>query len=294
MSFSQLQKDEILNQKIKSSSQRRAILNGILFAKGTVCDGYVSISLENDDILEYTKRLIKEFYGRDTEFKAGLPGRRRVIVFFSNSAHQFVSSIEEKASEEIATPDTAEYACFLKGITLACARISDPEKSYLLEFATVRPFALMSFFSDNGIVTKMSERKNETVLYIKQGDMISDFFAVAGMNHTVFALMNAKIKSEINNSTNRITNCEINNINKAVSAAAKQIEAIKIIEEANLFSTLPEELYETAMLRMEHKDMSLTQLAAVAVPKISKPGLSHRLNKIMEIAEKVKNKEDIN
>ena len=123
--------------------------------------------------------------------------------------------------------------------------------------------------------------------------MLEELYALAGMNTMIFALMNAKIKSEISNSTNRITNCEINNINKAVSAAQKQIEAIKIIEEANLFSTLPEELAETANLRMAHQDMSLTQLAAVAVPKISKPGLSHRLNKIIEIAEKIKQKQEI-
>ena len=291
MSFSQEQKKEIINSKVKSSKNRRAILNGILFAKGALYNDSISISLENFEILDYTKRLIKEFFGKDAEIREGLSGRRRVCTFSAPGAIKFLSSVSEGG--ELFPEEELSYQHFLRGIVIASARICDPEKSYLIEFATVRPFELMSFLSDNGIVTYMSERKNETIIYIKQNTMLEQFYASAGMNSMIFALMNAKIKSEISNSTNRITNCEINNINKAVSAAQKQIDAIRVLEEANLFSTLPEELVETANLRLQHQDLSLTQLASVAVPKISKPGLSHRLNRIIEIANKVKNKEKI-
>lgn len=291
MSFSLEKKLEIIAQPIKRSSDRRAILNGIFFAKGVLKEDEISISLENGEIINYTKRLIKEFFGKDAEFRGGVSGRRRLCVFSSVGAAKFFKSIEN--GDELVDFSSPEYQYFLRGIILASARIYNPEERYVIELASVRPFELMSFLSDNGIVSYMSTRKNETILYVKQNNMLEELYALAGMNTMIFALMNAKIKSEISNSTNRITNCEINNINKAVSAAQKQIEAIKIIEEANLFSTLPEELAETANLRMAHQDMSLTQLAAVAVPKISKPGLSHRLNKIVEIAEKIKQKQEI-
>ncbi len=291
MSFSNEQKKEIISQNIKSSAHRRSVLNGILFSKGVISDGVVSISIESVDVYNYAKKLIKEFYGKEVQVLEGVSGRRRLFSFSAPAAIKFFDAISR--GEEILASDDSAYQYFLKGIVLASARIYDPNINYLIEFASVRPFELMSFLSDNGIVTYLSQRKNETLLYIKQNNMLEEFFALAGMNNMVFALMNAKIKSEISNSTNRITNCEINNINKAVSAAQKQIEAIKVIEQANLFSTLPEELYETASLRMLHQDLSLTQLAQIAVPKISKPGLSHRLNKIVEIAEKIKNKEKL-
>ena len=85
----------------------------------------------------------------------------------------------------------------------------------------------------------------------------------------------------------RRINCETNNIAKAVNAAAKQLEVISKLEEQNLLSSLPEELEVTARLRLQNKDLSLSQLAAVAVPPISKPGLSHRLKKIMELGSQL-------
>ena len=110
---------------------------------------------------------------------------------------------------------------------------------------------------------------------------------MAGMNHTIFELMNAKINSEIRNNANRVANCETNNIGKAVDASTKQSEAIGELISANMLSSLPEELEKTARLRHQFPDLSLSQLAALHSPPISKPGLSHRLKKIMEFAQQM-------
>ena len=117
--------------------------------------------------------------------------------------------------------------------------------------------------------------------------MLEDFFALIGINNAAFALMNAQIEGELRNNANRIFNCDTNNIDKSVRESHRQIVAITRLEEANLLSSLPEELEKTARLRLLHKDLSLAQLAAVSVPAISKPGLSHRLNKIIEIADRL-------
>ena len=85
----------------------------------------------------------------------------------------------------------------------------------------------------------------------------------------------------------RLTNCETNNIKKAVDAAAKQKALISRLEERNLISFLPDELAESARLRMRYPDLSLAQLAAVSVPSITKSGLSHRLKKVMELGERL-------
>ena len=80
-----------------------------------------------------------------------------------------------------------------------------------------------------------------------------------------------------------MANCETNNIAKTVDAARGQLEVIRALDEANLLSSLPDELEATARLRLQYSDLSLSQLAAVSVPPISKPGLSHRLKRIIEI-----------
>ena len=110
-------------------------------------------------------------------------------------------------------------------------------------------------------------------------------FALAGMNNTVFEIINARINSESRNNANRIANCETNNIGKSVNASQKHLNAIRDLEAANQLSSLPDELEKTAMLRLKYTDLSLSQLANVSVPAITKSGLSHRLNKILEYAE---------
>ena len=103
----------------------------------------------------------------------------------------------------------------------------------------------------------------------------------------MFAITNTQIEREFLNNTNRIVNCETNNIGKAVSASAKQIEAIKALEAHNLLSSLPEELEYTARLRLKNDTLSLSQLSKIFTPPISKSGLSHRLSKLIEISEQM-------
>ena len=99
--------------------------------------------------------------------------------------------------------------------------------------------------------------------------------------------MNSKIKSELRNDANRVSNCEMNNINTAVNTAIRQIAVISALEKRGLLGTLPDELAHTARLRLEYDSLSLSQLAAKFTPSISKPGLSHRLNKIEELGKKL-------
>ena len=44
-------------------------------------------------------------------------------------------------------------------------------------------------------------------------------------------------------------------------------------------------------LKPEYPDLSLSQLSAIAVPQVSKSGLSHRLKKIMELGSSLLHKD---
>jgi DNA-binding protein WhiA len=117
--------------------------------------------------------------------------------------------------------------------------------------------------------------------------MIEDFFAMANMNNTAFEIMNMKIQGELRNNANRIVNCETNNIDRAVSASMEQITLINELIKRDLISLLPDELASTARFRIDHQDMSLSQLAGAITPPISKSGLAHRLKKITEMAKAI-------
>ena len=144
---------------------------------------------------------------------------------------------------------------------------------------------IREYFLGLGMNFSITDRRKEHILYTGNSTVAEDFFAAMGMNSTAFMLMNSKIENDFKNTANRIRNCETNNILKTVSASARWVEAIEALERAGLLSTLPEELEKTARLRLQFRDYSLARLAAEFTPPISKPGLSHRLNKIVEISE---------
>ena len=85
----------------------------------------------------------------------------------------------------------------------------------------------------------------------------------------------------------------MSNIKKAVDAAARQLKLLDELEARGLLSSLPEALYDTARLRLRYRDMSLSQLAMAATPPISKSGLSHRLARLTELAERIIAKQDM-
>lgn len=291
MSFSSEQKQEIISHQYKSSCCRRALLYGYLFARGEVLDETkIRIKAEKESTIEFLSRLVKEFFGKELiPMRSKVGGRYVYSDFDSRSAAKYIQNIQEN-NLYVAKCATCESS-FLRGVFLGAGRITDPEKQYCLEFYLGdKTDIFASYLSEIGVSPSISEKKTGKVLYYKNSNKIEDFSALAAMNKTVFAIMNAKISGEIRNSVNRIANCETNNIGKAVRASGKHLEVIVELANANLLSSLPDELERTARLRMEHPDYSLTQLSQIIVPPVSKSGLSHRLNKIVELSRSLLNK----
>ena len=99
---------------------------------------------------------------------------------------------------------------------------------------------------------------------------------------------NVRILKEMRNSVNRQVNCETANLNKTVSAAVKQIEDIQYIQKTIGFGKLPENLAETARLRLEQPGLSLKELGQLLTPPVGKSGVNHRLRKLSSIAEELR------
>ena len=287
MSFSTEQKSEIIDNLPDRLCCKRAMLEGILASRAFICEDGISISLSDTGVCGLVEELIGEIYSKDSSVTTSrVGGRRRLVSFDAPAPRKYI----ENLSGGICHYSKCQMceSAFLRGVFLASGRASDPERQYSLEFSLgKRTDAFFDYFTSLCLTPRISKKPSEDVIYFKNSTQIEDFFALAGMNQTAFKLMNEKIQSEIRNNANRIANCETNNIDKAVSASMNQISLIEELMEKGLLSFLPDELELTARARMEHKDLSLSQLAAIITPPISKPGLSHRLKKITAIAEEL-------
>lgn len=182
---------------------------------------------------------------------------------------------------------------FIRGAFLGGGSISDPEKNYHLEFVTSNEeFAesLKDLINSIGFNSKIVPRKNNYVVYLKESEQISDLLSIIGAHNALLSLQNVKIVKEMRNNVNRIVNCETANLSKTVSAAVRQIDNIKYIRDAKGLEYIPRNLREIANLRIEYEDLTLKELGEMLNPPVGKSGVNHRLRKIEQIAEDLREK----
>lgn len=179
---------------------------------------------------------------------------------------------------------------FIRGAYLAAGSVSDPNKAYHFEIVCNdynKALQLQTIINSFEIESKIVERKNHFVVYIKEGSAIADVFSVMEAHVALMNFENIRILKDMRNSVNRKVNCETANLNKTVSAAVKQIESIELIKRTKGLDYLPEQLKEIAILRVENPDTSLKELGEMLEPKVGKSGVNHRLRKICEIADSI-------
>ncbi|HOA55910.1 MAG: DNA-binding protein WhiA [Acetivibrionales bacterium] len=178
---------------------------------------------------------------------------------------------------------------FLRGAFLAGGSISDPEKTYHLELTSrtsEQADELRRMMSLYGLNGRTITRKGSYVTYLKEGENIVDFLNIIGAHRALMELENVRILKGMRNNVNRLVNCETANLSKTVNAAVRHVENIRYIAANIGLDKLPASLREIAELRLEHKDLSLTELGQLLYPPLGKSGVNHRLRKLDRIAEK--------
>lgn len=183
---------------------------------------------------------------------------------------------------------------FLRGAFLASGSISDPEKFYHLEIVcATEPKAsqIRQIMATFDIDAKIVIRKRYYVVYIKEGNQIVDMLNVIEAHLSLMEFENIRILKEMRGNVNRQVNCETANINKTVSAAVKQINDIVYIRDTIGFESLPAGLSEIARVRLEKPEATLKELGEYLEPPVGKSGVNHRLRKLCDLAESLRDRE---
>lgn len=179
-------------------------------------------------------------------------------------------------------------AAFLRGVFLVCGAVTNPQVDYHLEFNV--PYLnlsrdLITLLGEMGLRARMVRRKGDYVVYFKESEQIEDCLTLMGAMNASLELMNVKIFKNIRNNVNRAANCESANLDKTVAAALVQAEAARKIEQRLGLDALPEELRDVCRLRLDNPDLSLRELGELLPTPISRSGVNHRIQRILEIAK---------
>ena len=298
MSFCSDIKDKISNADELSPCCVHAFYYGLIsFAHFSKFN--LSITTEHRNLYDFYRNILKEYIGVDT--KETDPNAKKLTAYVKSDKdkkkvfEKFGHDINE-TSQRINHANFENECCvasFLRGAFLACGNISDPNSGYHLEF--VVPFKrlsgdLIKILSEIGLEAKYIVRKGCHIVYFKDSESIEDLLAYIGAQDASLYLMNVKIEKDIKNRVNRKLNFEMSNLDKILSASNAQIEAIHYIMSEGGLNLIPENLRELASLRLENPDASLSELGEMTGNTISRSGIKHRLDKIVEIAEKMKEK----
>ncbi len=183
---------------------------------------------------------------------------------------------------------------YLRGAFLGGGSVSRPEGEYHLELVTGNfDFArtLVRLLKAFGLPARMTDRKQDYVVYLKDGDAITSLLRIIGAHNALFVFENVRVVKDMRNQVNRLVNCETANLQKTVNAAVRQVESIKVIAAAMGLDKLPPSLREAAELRLAHQEATLQELVDLVDGRVGKSGMNHRLRKLEQIARDLEGKE---
>lgn len=310
MSFSRKVKEELGGQLSRARHCQIAELAALFSCCGHVVSGKmegaespdekkfsVKFVTENLTVAQKYSILVKKAFHLNIEMS--VRGHQYLIyILDSDDALLFLKALKVLEGKTLVHELIVQRTCckraFLRGLFLACGSVTDPDRGYHLELAfgsMGKAREVIKLLESFGIEAKIVERKKNYIVYLKEGARIVDFLNVMEAHVALMEFENVRILKEMRNSINRQVNCETANIKKTVSAAARQIEDIQYIKDTSGFGTLPKGLAEIANLRLEHAEVSLKELGQMLDPPIGKSGVNHRLRKLSEIAENMKERD---
>ncbi len=314
MSFSSITKNELSRIQTENTCCMLAELAALIRMSGSVQISALSkVSLkfttENAAIARRIFSLLKSLYNVSTEVMVRKNKQLKknnnylIVVSNPNDADKILSDTGVLRKDNMqqyvinyGIPDRlVDNRCckrsYIRGAFLGGGSISNPEKTYHLEFVThneQHSNDLSKLINTFGLNSKIVLRKECYVVYLKEGEQIVDLLNIMEAHSALLKLEDIRILKEVRNNVNRLVNCETANLEKTINASLRQIHNIEYIDEMIGIENLPDNLVDIARLRLLHRDASLKELGKMLTPSIGKSGVNHRLRKLEEIAEQLR------
>ena len=303
MSFSAEVKTELCQIETLPKDCRKALCYGALLFGRRFSEKEITLVTEHPGFGRLLTRQIAEECGVFAEMKTKLTRRAstpetcvvtvegddqrlRILGHFGHKPGELQLRIHREN-----LPDQESVAAFLRGVFLSCGSMIDPEKEYHLEFVVPHKklaedlLELLNGLEAAELQPALISRKGSYMVYLKGGDAITDLLTFMGAQSGPLELIQVRMMKDLRNDVNRRSNCETANIMKTANAAAVQCIAIERIERFLGLSQLSPELRELAELRMENPEMSLRELGENLSKPISRSGVNHRIQRLLEIAD---------
>ena len=301
MSFTSEFKNEVSKSEV-NELEIIAELSAII-STGAIIENDIKITTENASVARRIFNFVKELYKINPliTIRKGINYKKKNLYIIQIKDKNILSYLgineNSKIPLEYIIDDEECLRAYLRGLFLMTGSINDPKKSrYHLEFL-VENKEYAEFINDSlskyQLNSKVLKRETKYMIYIKEAEKISDFLRIINAFNAVMYYEDIRIYRDHKNMTNRLNNCEQANVDKMIETANNQIKDIELINDKVGLELLNEKEEIVAQYRMKYKDVSIQELSEIISletgKKITKSGVYHRLKKISELAEKLKN-----
>ena len=301
MSFSADVKTELCRDSLGKKCCALAEAYGVLLYCNAFSLRLIRIITENDAFCQRLPRLFKKAFGVafDVLPPEGKTGKRSFLITDGAKLRTVFAAVgydPERTFAHHLNLATVENDCdrvaFLRGAFLAGGSVTDPRKRYHLELVTGHAGVCRqtrALLLEMGFQPKDSRRGASFITYFKQSGAIEDLLTTMGAAVSAMEIMQTKVEKHMANAMNRLTNCDMANADKITDAARAQLDASRAIEAGPGLDALPPVLQDTALLRIANPSCSLSDLAQLASPPVTKSCMNHRLRKLAEYAAGLNN-----
>lgn len=298
MTFSEQVKHELCAISADKPCCASAELYGLLLFGHTFTRGLVKLVTKYQVIANRVQALCQQLLGLSMEVRQLAGGKLSLSLSDSEKLAKLLDWYGYGHTIDIALhinngilEDECCRGAFLRGAFLAAGAVNRPkavedyapsQEKFHLEFAGPHYYVMREFASllrDMDMKPHMVSRKGEYVVYFKAAEAIGEVLARAGATSAYMEVLMAQMERQLRNDVNRKVNCETGNLTRVVEAASAQCEAIERLRADGRFEQLSEALKQTAEVRAENPEWSLSELAAALA--VSKSALNHRLRKIV-------------
>lgn len=307
MSFAQNVKKELVNLEINDAaiSELAAIIkiNGsFVFSSQSP---KIIVNTENPSIARRVFSLVKHFFNQTCQIsiiKNSNFAKKKYRLSLSSNVFDImeqldISFTENKKYEEFTLIKDLNYKkAFLRGAFLASGSINNPQtakyhfeiKDSDFEHAEI----LNEILNSLNLNSKIIERKETFVVYIKEAEKITEVLALMGADNALIFYENIRMTRDMRNKANRIENFEQANYEKSFNAAQKQLMNIELIEETVGLQILDEKHQTLCRYRKMFPEYSLNELADIMSEELdtsyTKSKLNHWFRKINEKAQVIR------
>lgn len=179
---------------------------------------------------------------------------------------------------------------WLSGLFLAFGSVSDPRKEYCLELAlpslSLAEKAAVCFRLD-GVKSSLSERRRTWVVTLKRASDIAEALSIVGANSARLNFEEVLALKETRNDIRRRVNAESANMARSSLASVRQIGCLRLLQREGVLASLPSDLQNIALARLDNPEASLRELGAMFTPSIPRTTLSRKLAKLETLSKEL-------